>query len=64
MIKSSTSPSVLLTVLSYDREGMRRCHIRDGAALVQFLAWLEELLTSGKRVTEWSAAEKSEEFRR
>lgn len=44
-------------------EGFRQCHIRDGAALARYFAWLEEQLDQGKRLTEWEGAEKLEEFR-
>ncbi|KDQ07184.1 hypothetical protein BOTBODRAFT_120412, partial [Botryobasidium botryosum FD-172 SS1] len=38
-------------------EGFKRAYLRDGAAYVQFLAWLEETaVTKGERVTEWIAA--------
>jgi Xaa-Pro aminopeptidase len=43
-------------------EGARAAHIRDGAALVRFLAWLDENSPSG-RVDEIGAAMKLEEFR-
>ena len=48
-----------------DREldGFREAHIRDGAALVSFFAWLEEALTSGQTVTETQAADQLEAFR-
>lgn len=44
--------------------GMTACHIRDGAAVIQYLAWLENQLVA-KEVTldEIQAAEKLEEFR-
>ncbi len=43
-------------------EGSRRAHLRDGAAMVKFLGWLEkEVPKTG--VTELSAARKLEEFR-
>ncbi len=43
-------------------EGMRQAHVRDGAAMVRFLRWLEnEVGKDG--LTEISAAEKLEEFR-
>lgn len=44
-------------------EGMRRAHVRDGAAVVRFLRWLEQAVPKGG-VTELSAAEQLEEFRR
>ena len=45
-------------------EGMRQCHIRDGAALTKYFAWLEEeLITKGTKLDEVQAADKLEEFR-
>jgi Xaa-Pro aminopeptidase len=45
-------------------EGMRACHIRDGAALIEYFAWLEHQLTVEKAVIdEVTAADKLEEFR-
>ena len=43
--------------------GARAAHIRDGAAMARFLAWLDENSASG-RVDEIGAAMKLEEFRR
>ncbi|EJD05517.1 Creatinase/aminopeptidase [Fomitiporia mediterranea MF3/22] len=43
--------------------GFRQCHIRDGSALVRYLAWLEEQLNSGASFTESQVADKLEEFR-
>lgn len=46
-------------------QGMRNCQIRDGAAVIKFLAWLEdELLNKGTKVDELEAAEQLEEYRR
>lgn len=45
-------------------EGMRQCHIRDGTALVEYFAWLENELLNGKKLDEVEAADKLEEFRR
>lgn len=42
--------------------GTRRAHIRDGAAMVRFLAWLDRAVLSGE-VDELAAAEKLTEFR-
>ena len=44
--------------------GMRNCHIRDGAALIEYFAWLEDQLV-GKKATldEAQAADKLEEIR-
>ncbi|CAL1708592.1 unnamed protein product [Somion occarium] len=44
-------------------EGFRQCHIRDGAALTRYFAWLEEQLNSGTQLNESQAADKLEEFR-
>jgi Xaa-Pro aminopeptidase len=43
--------------------GSKRAHLRDGAAMVNFLCWLEKAVPEGG-VTELSAAEKMEDFRR
>ncbi|CAL8582119.1 hypothetical protein XPA_007793 [Xanthoria parietina] len=45
-------------------EGMRLCHIRDGASLSEYFAWLEEeLVTKGTKLDEVQAADKLEEIR-
>lgn len=45
-------------------EGMRACHIRDGAALSKYFAWLEEeLVAKETRFDEVQAADKLEELR-
>lgn len=45
-------------------EGMRVCHVRDGAALIEFFAWLEhELVTDGAKLDEVAAADRLEEIR-
>lgn len=44
-------------------EGMRQTHIRDGAALVKFFAWLEKELASGKQLDEIQVADKEQAFR-
>ena len=45
-------------------EGMRACHIRDGAALTEYFAWLEHQLTVKKaELDEVMAADKLEELR-
>jgi Xaa-Pro aminopeptidase len=43
-------------------EGSRRAHLRDGAAMVRFLSWLERTAPRGG-VTELSAAHRLEDFR-
>lgn len=45
-------------------EGMRACHVRDGAALIEYFAWLEEqLLEKGAKLDEVQGADKLEEIR-
>lgn len=45
-------------------EGMRSCHIRDGAALSEYFAWLEDMLVQkGETLDEVQAADKLEEIR-
>ncbi|KAL6712791.1 hypothetical protein ACLMJK_009632 [Lecanora helva] len=45
-------------------EGMRACHVRDGAALSEYFAWLEdELVVKGIKLDEVQAADKLEEIR-
>lgn len=45
-------------------EGMRQCHIRDGAALIEYFAWLEDqLINKGATLDEVQAADKLEELR-
>lgn len=45
-------------------EGMRSCHVRDGAALSEYFAWLEEeLIEKGTKLDEVQAADKLEQIR-
>ena len=45
-------------------EGMRACHVRDGAALSEYFAWLEEeLVEKGTVLDEVQAADKLESIR-
>ncbi len=45
-------------------EGMKACHMRDGAALTEFFAWLEEeLCVKGTKIDEVQAADKLEQIR-
>ncbi|SEG72525.1 aminopeptidase P family protein [Vibrio hangzhouensis] len=45
-------------------EGMRNCHVRDGAAMVNFLSWLDTEVASGQLYDEAFLADKLEAFRR
>lgn len=47
-----------------EQEGMRQCHIRDGTALVEYFAWLENELLNGKKLDEVEGADKLEQIRR
>lgn len=44
-------------------DGFRASHIRDGAALCRYFAWLEEQLQSGAKVTESEGADKLSSYR-
>lgn len=46
-----------------ERDGMRNCHIRDGAALTEYFAWLEHELAKGTKLDEGQAADKLEGIR-
>lgn len=47
-----------------EMKGMRNCHVRDGAALIEFFAWLEDqLINKRATVDEVQAADKLEELR-
>ncbi|KIJ63046.1 hypothetical protein HYDPIDRAFT_182399 [Hydnomerulius pinastri MD-312] len=48
---------------SAEIEGFRQCHIRDGAALARYFAWLEEQLNNGVVLNESQGADTLEEFR-
>ena len=58
-------PCILPKAIKTDAEiaGTRAAHIRDGAAVVRFLAWLDEWATEGT-LDEITAVKKLEEFRR
>jgi Xaa-Pro aminopeptidase len=61
-----TKPSPLIRLKAVknpvERNGMRRCHLRDGLAVVRFLRWLEDRVPLGG-VTELTAVRKLLEFR-
>jgi Xaa-Pro aminopeptidase len=47
-----------------EMEGMRQCHIRDGAALIEYFAWLENTLLGEKAsIDEVHAADRLEQIR-
>lgn len=43
---------------------MRRAYLRDGAAYVRWLAWLEDKIAKGYEITEYEAAQRLTEYRR
>lgn len=48
-----------------EMDGMRACHARDGAALIEFFAWLEDhLIVKKATLDEVAAADKLEEIRK
>ncbi|HGH6016413.1 TPA: aminopeptidase P family protein [Vibrio mimicus] len=49
---------------SVEVAGMRACHIRDGAAMVQFLAWLDNEVANNRLHNEAYLADQLETFRR
>ncbi|KAG5671242.1 hypothetical protein PVAND_001451 [Polypedilum vanderplanki] len=46
-----------------EAKGMQDCHVRDGVALVQYFAWLQNEVENKRTVTEISGATKLAEFR-
>lgn len=64
-IKIKESPIEILKAVKNEREvkGFRDCHVRDGAALVSYLAWLEKQLLSGTVLDEFEAAEILAQYR-
>ncbi len=64
-IHGAVSPVVAMKARKnpVEMEGMRNAHRRDGVAMVRFLKWLEDHVESGE-LTEISAADRLEEFRR
>lgn len=64
-IIAKPSPAELLKARKTPAElaAMKNAHLKDGAAVVRFMKWLKPAVKA-ERVTEISAAEKLEEFRR
>ncbi len=61
----AADPTTLLKACKNEAElrGARAAHLRDGAALVRFLAWFDKAVETGK-LTEIEAAKRLEDFRR
>lgn len=49
---------------SKEIDGLRHAYMRDGAAFVRWLAWLEEKMSQGYEITEYEAAWRLTEYRR
>ncbi|KAF3913722.1 hypothetical protein AA313_de0205486 [Arthrobotrys entomopaga] len=64
-LDETRSPVTVAKAVKNETElnGMRQCHIRDGAALIEYFAWLEEQLSTGKELDEVDAADQLEKFR-
>ncbi|KAH7308239.1 putative Xaa-Pro aminopeptidase P [Stachybotrys elegans] len=66
MVDEVRSPITDAKAVKNDTElaGMRACHVRDGAAQIEFFAWLEnELVVKGATLDEVQAADKLEQIR-
>eukprot|EP01104_Vermistella_antarctica_P004148 TRINITY_DN14654_c0_g1_i1.p1 TRINITY_DN14654_c0_g1~~TRINITY_DN14654_c0_g1_i1.p1 ORF type:complete len:659 (-),score=124.35 TRINITY_DN14654_c0_g1_i1:1384-3327(-) len=67
LVREAPNPIILEKAIKneVELEGMRRCHLRDAAALVSFLAWLEQELVenANKALDECSVADRLQEFR-
>lgn len=60
------TPIALLKAIKNEQEiqGFINSHIRDGVALCQYFAWLEDAVGKGEQVDEMSGADKLESFRK
>lgn len=67
-VLTKTSPVKIAKSIKNETEiqGFKNAHVRDGAALVKFFAWLEDALNNDptNTITECSAADKLEQFRK
>ncbi|XP_045456243.1 xaa-Pro aminopeptidase ApepP-like [Melitaea cinxia] len=62
---STVSPVALMKCVKNEVElqGFRASHIRDGVAVVRFLRWVHEQVSSGNNVTEINVVDKLDELR-
>uniref|UniRef100_A0A158Q6Q6 Xaa-Pro aminopeptidase n=1 Tax=Elaeophora elaphi TaxID=1147741 RepID=A0A158Q6Q6_9BILA len=62
---SQVSPIQFIKAVKNESElnGMRRSSIRDSAAIIEYLVWLEKQIAAGKEITEAAAGKKMDEFR-
>lgn len=65
LLHREITPVCLMKAIKNDVEakGMIECHIRDGVALCQYFAWLENAVQNGEYVDEISGATKLQQFR-
>jgi Xaa-Pro aminopeptidase len=65
-VVEGTEPCILAKAVKNDTElqGARNAQIRDGAAVIRFLAWLDDAIASGRKITELEAAAALEAERR
>uniref|UniRef100_A0A915Q3N2 Aminopeptidase P N-terminal domain-containing protein n=1 Tax=Setaria digitata TaxID=48799 RepID=A0A915Q3N2_9BILA len=63
---SLISPIQFLKAVKNETElsGMRKSSIRDSAAIIEYITWLEGEIIAGKEITEAIAGKKMDEFRR
>ncbi|KAJ2942474.1 hypothetical protein O0L34_g16078 [Tuta absoluta] len=63
---SEVSPVALMKLIKneVELEGFRRCHVRDGIAVVRLFRWLHEKIDHGATVTEIQAADKLLQLRK
>ncbi len=64
-VARASDPCILPKARKNETEiaGARRAHVRDGAAVVRFLAWLDEAAGSGEALDEITAVRRLEAFR-
>lgn len=65
LLHREISPVCSMKAIKNDVEakGMTECHARDGVALCQYFAWLENAVQNGEFVDEISGATKLQQFR-
>jgi Xaa-Pro aminopeptidase len=63
LVKPSPIEAAKAIKNAVELDGFRQCHIRDGAALTRYFAWLEAELAAGRKVDEVAGADQLEAFR-
>ena len=62
-VRRRNKPQTCFTRSNHSSSGFRQSHVRDGAALVRYFAWLEEQLEQGKELSESQVADQLEKYR-